>query len=406
MSAKSRINKMTRWILLFALVVSGLTAGGAGYYLNRTDNAKRELANFILAHSESTAVAAYTFDENGEFVADGYALFHNADAPLVLASTVKIVVLAAYADAVANGELDPDERIPIADVEKYYLPMTDGNAHIMGLQSVGLQTDDDGFARDQAATLTLDDVARMMMDYSGNAETDYLITRLGPEKIASVIQKTGLEHHTPIGLTLGVALTIFNHEEPSFSTRQLQSVIAEISTGDTSHFDRLTGLYLHDPQWRAAQIQFMNSINEQSVGGVDMWMYQTVANQLLPKGTVREYAKMMAQIASRKFISPKVSELMQQKLENVPSDWPLRVLFYDRFGAKDGVTAGVLTVASYAVPKRGPLSQQARVVVLITTQLPVEDWTEQLNYQGHYVLAIDLAQATGTFAQLAGAGNE
>ena len=406
MPAKSRIKKWILLILLLALAVSGLTAGGAWYYINKTNNVKSKLADFILANPGSTAVVAYTFDDEGEFVQDGHALFHNADEPLVMASTMKIVVLAAYAEAVASGDLDPNEQILIVDLEKYYLPMTDGGAHVMGLKSMGLETDDNGFAREQSAKVTLDDLARIMIHYSGNAETDYLIARLGPNRIASAMQKAGLEHHTPIGHTIGAALAIFNHEAPSFSMSQLQQAVADVSLGDTSYLDRLTELYLNDQQWRASQIEFMSSINELAGSVPDMWTYQTAASRLLPKGTAREYAQMMARIASGRFISIEVSEIMQQKLESVPSDWPLRILFYNRFGAKDGATASVLTLASYAVPKRGPLSDQSRVLVIITTQLPPDDWMEQLQYQGHYLLPVDLAQGTGVFDRLSILGIE
>ena len=319
---------------------------------------------------------------------------------------MKILVLAAYADAVANGEIDPGERVPIADVERYYLPLTDGGAHGTGLKSVGLRSDKNGFARDQAATIALDDLAGIMIHFSGNAETDYLIARLGPDKIASVVQKAGLERHTPIGLTLGPVLAIFNHEDPSFSTDLNQLVGEGTSSVDTSHLEHLTELYLHDQQWRASQLQFMNSISRDAVGGVDMWARQAAAARLFPRGTAREYAQMMARIATGRFISTEVSEIMQRKLESVPSDWPLRAIFYDRHGAKDGAMAGVLALACYAVPKRGTLSDRHRVIVVLANQLPVERWAQQLRYQGHYLLAIDLAQARGVFGRLAGSGRE
>ena len=66
----------------------------------------------------------------------------------------------------------------------------------------------------------------------------------------------------------------------------------------------------------------------------------------------------------------------------------------------------MLTLASYAVPKRGLLSGRSRVIVIMTTQLPPENWAEQVQHQGHYLLPIDLAQATGVFDKLANTGYE
>jgi beta-lactamase class A len=211
---KERGNKMVFMISLIALVGIGATMIGAGYFISQLNNRKSELAEYILANPESAAIAVYTFDEHGESVDDGRSLFYNADAPLVVASTMKIVVLAAYADAVVRGELDPNEQVSIADLESYYLPMTDGGAHVEGLASLGLAADASGFARDQTAKVSLDDIARIMIHNSGNAETDYLIARLGADKIAFIMSTAGLEHHTPIEPVLGVTLALLNHESP------------------------------------------------------------------------------------------------------------------------------------------------------------------------------------------------
>ena len=35
--------------------------------------------------------------------------------------------------------------------------------------------------------------------------------------------------------------------------------------------------------------------------------------------------------------------------------------------------------------------------LIMTSSLPLDDWAEQVQYQGHYLLPIDLGQATGTW---------
>lgn len=393
--------KAFKWILIPALIAGVVAAVGVGLFLRQVNRAKKELADFILANPAATAVAAYTFDENGDLVDDGQALFHNADQPLILASTMKLVVLATYAETAAAGDLDPHERIPVAEWEQYYLPLTDGGAHALGLQSVGLKADEAGFAVDQTATVTLDDLARMMMHFSGNAATDYLITRLGNERLARMMETADLPYHTPIHPTLGPALIMFNYEEAHPSLAQLETILAEANSGNQTPMAALIDRYLHDPAWRSAQIAYMQSDAVRTrLGEAEMWVYQTTANQLFPQATAREYAQLMANIANGRFISADVSAIMQTHLESVPSDWPLRLLYFDRFGAKDGVTAGVLTLASYAQPKRGALAGQNRVVVVLLNEMPPDLWQRQLPWQGHYLLQTDLAQASGAFQEL------
>ena len=395
MSKQTGRKKIIYWLLIVFTVIIG---GGIGVVLNTVANMQQKLAGFIVEHPQETAVVTYTFDENGTIIEDGKALFHNADEPLIVGSVMKTVVLAAFAEMVVNGELDPNETVSVADWERYYLPTSDGGAHQSGVKSVGLQADELGFAVDQSATVTLDDLATMMMHYSGNASTDYLIERIGLERITAASQ-TYLSHHTPISYKLGYALATLNHEAP-FSSEWLQQVLANVESGDSGDIERLMALYLHDEAWRKAQIEFVTNLSSMEMVGSEVWEYQTAAAQLLPKGTAREYAQMMAQIGSGQFISPQVSAIMQQKLETVPSDWPLRVLYYDRFGAKDGVTAGVLAAASYAVPKRSSLQGQSRVAVLFVNGLPPEQFAQQLQFQGHYLLPIELVQGKGNFANL------
>lgn len=104
------------------------------------------------------------------------------------------------------------------------------------------------------------------------------------------------------------------------------------------------------------------------------WEGQVEASQFFPKGTAREYANLMAKIVSGQFVSKDVSEMIQRKLESNPDDWPVRLLFCKRFGAKDGLTAGLINLVSYCVPKSGSMAGKERVVVIFTNELPAQTW--------------------------------
>ncbi|MBN2005760.1 MAG: serine hydrolase [Anaerolineae bacterium] len=395
--SKRRGNKMLNWVLWIALSVVGIAVIAAAVFLNQANQRKRELAEYIRANPDSAAVVAYTVDAQGNPVNDGSEVFYNADTPLVLASTMKSVILAAYEDAVERNELDPNERIPIADLEKYYLPRTDGGAHTAGLAALKLAVDADGFAQDQTATITLDDIAGIMIHNSGNAETDYLMARLGAERIAATVSAAGLEHHTPFHTLLGITLVMFNHEGALTDAAQRQALINEVALGDFTTLEKLADLYLHDSGWRAAQIAYMKSEAFTAAAAEMGWDGQVASSLLLPKGTAREYAHLMAQIAGGQLISPAVSARIQQKLESTPADDPMRLLFHRRYGAKDGVTGGVLTLVSYAIPKKGPLAGQTRVVVVLANGMPYETWVKLLQYQSIYLLQADLAKEAETF---------
>lgn len=383
---------MMQWILGIGL---GIAVAAGVFVSYRVSQNKKNLAEYIRTHPDSTAVVAYTIDENGQPVLDGNEIYHNPDAPLVLASTMKTVVVAAYESAVEFGELDPNELVSIADVEQCYLPKTDGGSHAAGVATLGQATDADGFAKDPSAKISLDDIARIAIHNSGNAETDYLLSRLTEERIAATLKAAGFEQHSPFHSILGISLAMMNHEAPLIDAARRQTLVAEVTSGDFSALENLADLYLHDPEWRSAQLAFMKSDAFIAAANQMGWEGQVECSGLFPKSTAREYAHLMAQIVSGRLISPAVSARLQQKLETAPADDPMRFIFHQRYGSKDGVTAGVLNLVSYSQPKGKAWVGKTRVVVILCNDLPAETWLSAMKYQSLYLLQADIARGKG-----------
>jgi hypothetical protein len=57
-----------------------------------------------------------------------------------LASAAKVVHLAAYGRAVAEGRVHADEQVQVGDWERWYLPGSDGGAHPKALDRAGVRT--------------------------------------------------------------------------------------------------------------------------------------------------------------------------------------------------------------------------------------------------------------------------
>ncbi|MEN8240640.1 MAG: serine hydrolase [Chloroflexota bacterium] len=373
-------------LLLFLILLAGSLLWG------NAQQAKGQLIENMLSNPEANAVVAYTFDQNGMLIEDSSNIFYNPDQPLVLASTVKLIVLAAYADAVIAGDLDPATLVPISHWEAYYLPNTDGNAHRLGLQSLGLKADEYGFALDQTATVTLEDLARIMIHYSGNAATDYLLSLIGQERIKQVFDAAGVESHSPICSLLGPGLLWMNHDSPMQTLEEFKALENEYTNQDACPEYPQLAKYLENDEWREAQIKLLTGAHAPTADELELnWAILQFSAELLPKGTAREYAHLLALIGSGNFISPDISELMQGYIETLPDDWPLRTFFFQRHGEKSGVTAGVLSQASYAVPKFGQLAGQHRVVVIIANQLPYQVWKSAVIYESLYLFQLDIA---------------
>jgi hypothetical protein len=121
----------------------------------------------------------------------GARLAHAAGTPRPLASAVKVLHLAAYAEAAVAGRLDPGEQVRVGDWERYYLP-TDGDAHKRSLEHLAVPADESGYyAADPDHRVALREMVSMMITYSDSAVPDFLRDRLGTNAVFAAGRSRG-----------------------------------------------------------------------------------------------------------------------------------------------------------------------------------------------------------------------
>ncbi|GAA3680315.1 hypothetical protein GCM10022224_050610 [Nonomuraea antimicrobica] len=126
---------------------------------------------------DAESVLAYIQAHPDDVALVTQGISHNADRLAPVASAIKLVHLAAYADAVREGKVKPGERVPVALWNSYYLPGTDGGAHEAALKRLK-----------PGASATLDQVVSAMIEESDNAAADLLRDRLGPGTLRKIAQ--------------------------------------------------------------------------------------------------------------------------------------------------------------------------------------------------------------------------
>ena len=121
---------------------------------------------------------------------DSEGIFWNADTPMPLISVAKIITLVAYVEAVAAGELNSLETVPLTDLERFYLPNFDLGAHRRAIAE--LREEGRLISPDDNPAVTLAEVPWMMIRHSSNAAADYLHLRLGQARIEETALALGL----------------------------------------------------------------------------------------------------------------------------------------------------------------------------------------------------------------------
>ena len=295
------------------------------------------LLDFIDANRSHVSLVAYRLDDPDS------AILLNPHVPRALASTIKILVLAGYAEAVDEGRWSPDERVPLAEVEAFFLPGTDGGAHDRAVEVYGER----GWL-DASGAVSLRDVVWAMMTVSDNAATDYLLHRLGRERAGALPARLGLggsDAPLPIsGVFLSWAEAV---DEP------LADAAWELA-------DRLR----RDPEFRTARQE--NPMTSE----VSVRDQARLSVARSPRGTARDYAGLMERVQRGDPISDTASATMREFLEWPMENEPIRREF-TAYGTKGGSLAGVLTEATYAVPRD---AASGGVAVLFFEELPLAVW--------------------------------
>lgn len=261
----------------------------------------------------------------------------NPQKNMPLASTVKIIIAIEYACQVKNEIINPDEKNDLHDINKYYIENTDGNAHQSWVKSISKKISNN--------KITLREIAKGMIKFSSNANTEWLIEKLGIEKINSRIKNLGLKNHSPIYYIVS-ALFVSMEKYPELKGEELKNQLKILSNEEYIEISNLIHKRLKtDPYYKKKLVNL----------NIDI---QKVWSDNLPSSTVYEYVSIMKKINSRNYfdsITQKyLEEVMEYDSENQKNEKKV-----EHFGVKGGSTAFVLTKALYLTDKNGNKTELA-----------------------------------------------
>lgn len=339
-----KFRAITIFIIILTMVcIVAMVFMGISYYRYTSQGA---VLRYLRDHKQDVAIACFdpTQPEAG--------FYHQAEDAYPLASTFKVVLLAAYAQEVAAGRLDPQEQVPLSALDAYYLPGTDAGAHPQFLQSLG----------EGQTTVTLAETIDGMMVYSSNAAADYIYSRVGNVSFADLYQRLGLTQTSQPFTYLGLYLFMTNHETGHYAEEDLtpEEIQAEKN--------RLETLYLTDPTWRSAEISYANLETSRP----NVAIQRSVTDVLGMKGSARDMTRLMlAAYGYTDALSPEAQTVMRQHLE-----WPSRLnpenaKTFTALAAKSGSWPNVLTSVWYSQTKSG----EKLALSVLYRNMPEDFWS-------------------------------
>jgi D-alanyl-D-alanine carboxypeptidase len=264
-------------------------------------------------------------------------LAQNPTQKMPLASTVKIMVAIEYAHQVASGKISSQEQVKINDLEVYYIPNTDGGAHAAWKREL---------EKEQKVVndaVNMEDVAKGMISFSSNANTEYLMDRLGLSNINQNISKLGLKNHDPLYYMVS-SLFAYRNEKNEATSQHLTNIQQLSKLEIAKKAEKIHQELKKDYKHLFRKEEYLKHLNME---------VQKVWSDNLTASTVEDYVSIMEKINSKTYFSPEVQKNIEIILESSAMKAPRLKEMMLNCGYKGGSTAFVLTTALYATTKEG-----------------------------------------------------
>jgi D-alanyl-D-alanine carboxypeptidase len=258
----------------------------------------------------------------------------NEDKIMPLASTVKILVAIEFAKQVAKNTIAETDMVALTELERYYLRNTDGNAHP---NWIAHERKKGHIIKD---SVQLFDVARGMIMFSSNANTEFLMELLGLDNIKNNIQMLGLKKHTAL---YPMVASLFMYQNPKGKSE------ADVLKGIGKLTEEQYCRYIYDMHKALAYDTILKSKFRPQDLSMKM---QKVWSDKLPASTTKEYVRICSILNNRAFFDDDTYSVLSGVLESLMEN-PANKTWLKHAGMKGGSTAWVLTKALYATSKKG-----------------------------------------------------
>lgn len=306
--------------MVFILIIAIAAGGYAIYSFFPEDD---HVATFALNHPDK---AAFMLVRNDTVIAQ-----QNIHKKMPLASTVKFIIAIEFAEQASNGTLDTQEKILKSDLLNYYVPNTDGGAHEKWSNS--------DETLEYGDSIPLQHIAKGMMQYSSNANSEWLMEKLGLVNINKQLEKLQLKDHTeiyPFVSSLFITADLY----PDLETEAVVKKANSLSMNEyTIHSLRIHEKLKKDPEYRNQKLDLNEAI-------------QRIWSDRLPAGSVSDYISIMKKLNSKTYFGTTTQVILDDIIET-SMVYNSTKEYYEHLGSKGGSTLFVMNMSLYATDKKG-----------------------------------------------------
>lgn len=296
------------------------------------------LTEYIGRQPERVSVASIAIDNPDS------SILYNEHAPRTMGVLSNIFTVIEYARQVETGELDPNEQVPLSEVDHFQLPYMDASNHSTAVD----QLEERELISDQN-TVALADLVQVSVEFNDLAAADYLFFRFGKSQLDSLMGRLHIEEtESPLPFSGMYALM-----KPDLYNMDVQQRMDSLSSMSRETFDSLAIAAAEKiAENETYREQVFSEFRRDEGLGIPFARQRDLLD-FFPKTTALEMANLMKSIQQEELISAGVSgrikEIMSWPLKSsrLQSDFSSYGAYYDsRLGLVNGIDFGASTYSN------------------------------------------------------------
>jgi len=291
------------------------------------------LTQYIGQNGKNVSVVSYPINKPDS------GIYYNANTPRVMGAQSNIFLIIEYAKRVTEGNLNPNERISLREIERYKLPNIDDGTHedaINTLQTEKLLTPEN--------TLTLQTAIKVVAEFNNLAFADYFYFRFGKQALDSLMYNefamNSTEPYLPFSGLYQIISPVLQEESP----RELYNRLSQMNRANFSNkVITLAEKYYSTPDYRdRVKNKFeKNGLNVLFTEKRDLL-------SLFPKTTARDMTQLLRNVQKGNYGKQEAAEKALEILS-----WPMKqsqmqhsfdqysAMYDNRMGILNGIDTGI-----------------------------------------------------------------
>lgn len=292
------------------------------------------LTEYVAAQPERVSIASVAISNPDS------SIMYNQHTPRTMGRLSVIFTVIEYARQIEAGDLNPNDQVPLEEVNQFQLPYMDESDHedaIATLHDQDKISDDDSVA--------LKNLVQASIRFNDIAIADYLLFKLGVQNIEKLYDDFSLqETELPLPFS-GLYITL----RPSKNDTSAQAHFDSLSTLSIDHFrDTVFKNAERLKNDKAFRKKMVDRFRETEGLGIKFTLRRD-ALAFFPKTTAHDMSKLMKKIQQEQLISKTISQKVKSFLS-----WPLEnedgrlnkdfktygALYDNRMGMVNGIDYG------------------------------------------------------------------